>query len=86
MGGSSDNHGASTPKGIGNCLTVGRRLCSSQEMRSLKITLAFCVSAVGLLLPWRSRILFSEFIGWAAQVVPPSSYELNIKEIDRGRS
>ena len=54
-------------------------------MTSLKITLAFCASAVGLLLPWRSRVLFSELIGWIAQIAPPSSYALHINETDRAR-
>jgi hypothetical protein len=46
-------------------------------MRAIQTTLAWLVSVAGLLMPWRARILFSELLGWIAQLVPPQLYQLD---------
>ncbi len=46
-------------------------------MRYLKIGIAWTISVTGLLLPWRLRILFSELLGWVAQLVPPDLYTMD---------
>jgi len=46
-------------------------------MRWCKIGIALCLSVTGLLLPWRLRILFSELLGWIAQLVPPDLYRMD---------
>jgi hypothetical protein len=45
-------------------------------MRPLKIAIAGTISVVGLLLPWRLRVVYSEALGWIAQLVPPSFYRM----------
>ena len=45
-------------------------------MKYLRIAVAFSLSAVGVLLPWRLRCLFSESLGWLAQVLPPAMYQV----------
>ena len=45
-------------------------------MRVLKITIGWLISVTGLLMPWRMRVLFSELLGWIAQLVPPQLYQL----------
>lgn len=45
-------------------------------MRGLQIAIAWLISVAGLLMPWRVRILFSELLGWIAQLVPPQLYQL----------
>jgi hypothetical protein len=45
-------------------------------MRYLKIGIAWTISVTGLMLPWRLRILFSELLGWVAQLVPPDLYTM----------
>ena len=46
-------------------------------MKWIKVGLALCVSVTGVLLPWRLRILFSELLGWVAQLVPPDLYRMD---------
>ena len=46
-------------------------------MRRVKVGIAFCASAVGVLLPGRARVIYSEILGWVAQVVPPVFYEVD---------
>ncbi len=45
-------------------------------MRPFKLVSAWLVSVAGLFMPWRMRILFSELLGWIAQLVPPQLYQL----------
>ncbi len=45
-------------------------------MRKLKIGLALAASSVGVFLPYRARVLYSELLGWVAQLVPPSLYQV----------
>lgn len=49
-------------------------------MRRIKIAIAFGASSVGLLLPWRARIVYSEVLGWIAQLVPPSFTSVDLGE------
>lgn len=42
-----------------------------------KVLVAWCITLLGLLMPWRTRILFSEVLGWIAQLVPPSLYTMD---------
>ncbi len=51
-------------------------------LRPIKIIIAWSLSVLGLLLPWRARILFSELLGWVAQLVPPELYAM--EELDAG--
>lgn len=46
-------------------------------MKWIKIGLALWVSVIGVLLPWRLRILYSELLGWVAQLVPPDLYQMD---------
>ena len=39
------------------------------------IAVLFCLP--GLLMPWRCRVLFSEALGWVAQLVPPALYQVD---------
>jgi hypothetical protein len=41
-----------------------------------KVLVAWSITLLGLLMPWRTRILFSEALGWIAQLVPPSLYTM----------
>jgi hypothetical protein len=43
----------------------------------VKLTVAWCITLLGMLMPWRTRILFSEALGWIAQLVPPSLYTMD---------
>ena len=49
-------------------------------MRRIKIAIAFGASSVGLLLPWRARIVYSEVLGWVAQLVPPSFTSVDLDD------
>lgn len=42
------------------------------NLKTLKMTVAFAASALGVLMPWRLRIIYSEALGWVAQLLPPS--------------
>ena len=46
-------------------------------MRPVKMTLALCASVLGALMPWRTRVLYSELLGWIAQLVPPDLYRMD---------
>jgi hypothetical protein len=51
------------------------------RLRSLpKVTVAFAASALGVLLPWRARVWYSESLGWVAQLVPPRFYAVKGEE------
>jgi len=45
-------------------------------MNRVKIGIAFVASAIGLVLPWRARIVFSEVLGRVANLVPPRLYRV----------
>jgi len=45
-----------------------------------KITIAFVASAIGVLLPWRLRVLYSEALGWVANLVPPDLYQVPVDD------
>lgn len=45
-------------------------------MKCIKIGISYSISAIGLMLPWRARVVFSEALGWAAQVIPPKYYQV----------
>ncbi len=45
-------------------------------MNPVKIGVAFVASALGLVLPWRARILYSEWLGRVANLVPPRFYRV----------
>jgi hypothetical protein len=45
-------------------------------MRPLKIGIAFVASAIGLALPWRARVVYSELLGRVANLVPPRFYRV----------
>lgn len=46
-------------------------------MKYVKAGIAALICLPGLLLPWRCRVLYSEFLGWLAQLVPPSMYQVS---------
>ena len=48
-----------------------------------KTGVAFTLSALGILLPWRARVWYSEGLGWMAQLVPPRFYA--VKPGEEGR-
>ncbi len=48
-------------------------------MSRIKIAIALGASTVGLLLPWRARVAYSEALGWIAQLVPPSFTSVGIE-------
>jgi hypothetical protein len=50
-----------------------------------KLAIALSASAVGVLLPWRARIWYSEGLGWLAQIVPPRFYTVKPEEGEHGR-
>ena len=43
----------------------------SLPLTALKMSVAATLAAVGIALPWRSRIWYSEGLGWLAQLIPP---------------
>ncbi len=45
-------------------------------MKYLKIAVALPICTAGLLMPWRMRCLFSEALGWVAQLVPPELHNV----------
>jgi hypothetical protein len=45
-------------------------------MRRVKIAIALGAAVVGAALPWRARIVYSEALGWMAQLVPPRFYQV----------
>ena len=45
-------------------------------MKRLKIGIAMTASALGALMPWRTRVAYSELLGWVAQLVPPSLHRV----------
>jgi hypothetical protein len=45
-------------------------------MSPVKIGIALVASAIGLVLPWRARILYSELLGRVANLVPPHLYRV----------
>jgi len=49
-------------------------------MKYVKVSIAFALSMAGLLMPWRTRLLFSELLGWAAQILPPATYEVTHRD------
>jgi hypothetical protein len=38
-------------------------------VRLFRKCLAFFICAIGVLLPWRARIIFSEILGWITQFI-----------------
>ena len=52
-------------------------------LKRTKIAIAFGASAVGLMLPWRARVAYSEILGWVAQQVPPSFTSVDLDDQDR---
>jgi len=46
-------------------------------VRGLKVGIALCASTVGILLPGRARVVYSELLGWVAQLVPPRFYQVD---------
>lgn len=49
-------------------------------LRVVKMTLALTASVLGALMPWRIRVLYSELLGWIAQLVPPDLYRMDGEE------
>ena len=45
-------------------------------MSPVKIGIAFLASVVGLVLPWRARVVYSELLGRVANLVPPRFYRV----------
>ncbi len=45
-------------------------------MRYVKMAIAIVASLLGALMPWRTRIFFSEALGWIANLVPPDLYRM----------
>ena len=43
----------------------------SHPLSLCKLSIAAALGGIGLLLPWRSRIWYSEGLGWLAQLIPP---------------
>ncbi len=76
----------------GGVHSLGKKVDRPEEgldrgaMRIFKITVAFCISLVGVLLPWRARIAYSELLGWVAQLFPPSTYNVDVRGRDEQRS
>ena len=54
-------------------------------LRLLKIIIAWSLSILGLVLPWRARILYSELLGWVAQLVPPELYAMEDLDTNDGQ-
>ncbi len=51
-------------------------------MEPVKVTISLLASLVGVCLPWRARIIYSEVLGWVAQVVPPRLYLVDDDETE----
>jgi len=45
-------------------------------VRYVKMAIAIAASLLGALMPWRTRIFFSEALGWIANLVPPDLYRM----------
>jgi hypothetical protein len=46
----------------------------SLPLSAFKLSVAATLSAIGVVLPWRSRVWYSEGLGWLAQLIPPRFY------------
>jgi hypothetical protein len=50
-----------------------------------KLGIAATLGTIGVLLPWRGRIWYSEGLGWLAQLIPPRFTVVPDEEQDRDR-